>query len=124
MKKGTKILVIIGLVIVLLLAVLVVNQLGLLDTRFWTYDKNVYSEFYDGVYVAGKDLDPGSYTVEIKGGSLHTGTVEIGESIDDYSGRAIWVSDGDRGFQFTIEEGQVLRSNIGSQREMRIKRVN
>ena len=124
MKKGTKILIIIGLVIVLLLAILVVNQLGLLDTRFWTYDKSIYSEFYDGVYVAGKDLDPGSYTVEIKGGSLHTGTVEIGESIDDYSGRAIWVSDGDRGFQFTIEEGQVLRSNIGSQREMRIKRVN
>lgn len=124
MKKGTKILIVIGLLIVILLGTLVINQYGLLDTRFWTYDKNVYSEFYNGVKIAGKDIEPGSYIVEIKGGSTDTGTVEIAKSIDDHDGAVIWVHDGDKGFQFTIEDGQVLKTNISSDRDMRIKKIS
>ena len=123
MKKGTKILIVIGLLIVILLGTLVINQFGLLDTRFWTYDKNVYSEFYNGMKVAGKDIEPGSYIVEIKGGSNHTGTVKIAKSIDDPDEIVIWVKDGDKGFQFTIEDGQILTTNIGSDRDMRIKKI-
>lgn len=124
MKKGTKLLVILGLLITIMLAILIINQFGILDTRFWSYDKNVYSEFYNGIKVAGTDIAAGSYIVEIKGGASDTGTVEINKSIDDYSGSVIWVHEGDRGFQFTIEDGQVLKTNINSDREMRIKKID
>ena len=123
MKKVLKIIGTIVLVIIIMFAILVMYRLGLFDTRFWTYDRNVYSEFYNGMYVAGKDLEPGSYAVEIKGGSMDTGTIKIQENMESNDEEVIWVHTGDRGFQFTLEEGQVLKTNLGSEREMRIKKV-
>lgn len=50
---------------------------GLFDTRFWFYDHNVYDEFHRGSHVGGKDLEPGTYVVEIQGGSKDTGHISI-----------------------------------------------
>lgn len=97
---------------------------GMFDTRFWSYDKTVYSEFYNGTHVGGKDILPGTYVVDIKGGSQDTGSVAIWSEDDKKELSCFWIHRGDKSFQFTIEQGQILKvwANVG--REMRIRKVS
>lgn len=100
---------------------------GLFDTRFWFYDHNVYDEFHRGSHVGGKDLEPGTYVVEIQGGSKDTGHISIskpkvnGKSEEIYG---FWIKEGEDSFQFTIDEGEILdiKCNVG--RKMKIKKID
>lgn len=121
MKKVLKI---IGIVLVALILVAVVYSTGLYDTRFWFYDKNVYKPFYTGNYICGKDFEPGTYEVEIRGGSKNTGTVDITKPNEEsYVDNNFWVHQGDKGFRFTVEEGDLVQVNVMTGRDMKYKKV-
>lgn len=111
-----------AIIVVAVGAVMYTN--GILDTRFWSYDKSMYSEFYNGTHVGGVDLPAGTYVVDIKGGSKDTGSVHIWKANKDEQDDIFWIRKGDKSFQFTVANGDRIEINADVGREMRIKKVS
>lgn len=128
MNKFLKIVGIIAVVLVVALVVFVLYENGTFDTRFWKNDETVYKPFYSGKYVCGIDLAPGSYEVEIKGGSSGYGfllTYENAEELEKSNFlSSIPLHEGEKGFRFSLEEGQVLELNLDNTHQMRYKKAN
>lgn len=116
------------LVFLVIVAIIVggfyVYYMGLYDMRFWTYDENVYKPFTTGVYVAGKDIIPGSYDVEIRGKLDGYGSVDVHKQNSSNSIQFFFLEPGARGFHFSIEEGQVVEvtADSSTRLEMRIRK--
>ena len=113
----------VGLVVLVAIILSIVNYFGLLDTRFWFYDRKVYQPFYSGTYVCGVDLEPGSYDVEIRGGSQDTGIVYVKNIAHEDDNRDFWVMTGDKGFHFSVEDGDVVEVSVRTGRDMKIKKA-
>lgn len=123
-------LIILGVVVLLMVLgniYMILQSNGTFDSRFWNIDPS-YSTFYIGNYIGGKSLMPGSYEVQIKGGAQSYGTFDIYKSEEIYNNHGDhsvnWIHEGDKGFQFTIQDGEVIEFNLVNDTEMRIKRIN
>jgi len=128
MKKLLKIVGIVAVVLVVALVLFILYENGTFDTRFWSNDESVYKPFYSGKYVCGVDLVPGSYEVEIKGGSSGYGFLLTYDSVEELDKNnflsSIPLYEGEKGFRFSLEEGQVLELNLDNTHEMRYKKIN
>lgn len=96
------------------------------DTRFWFGGKD-WADFYSGFYVCGVDIEPGNYDVQIRGGADY-GRVEVYESYGVYKSRGsyfnyITIDHGDKGFHFSIRDGECIEVEIANVNGMRIRKV-
>ena len=120
-KKGSVVLI----VLVAIIVGAVLYNTGLLDTRFWFYNRDEWKPFHNGNYVCGVDIEPGSYDVHIRGKSEHAGICTFKSIItDEYTRDTVWVQQGDNGFHFTIGEGEYMNASVPAGREMKYKKVD
>ena len=107
----------------LLVGVFVLWATGAWDTRFWFYDKEEWKPFYDGVYRSGIDIEPGSYDVQIKGGSKNIGYYEIND-IDGKDVAGEFMAQGSMGLHFVIRENETLNIRTDSATVMKYKKID
>jgi len=128
MKKFLKIVGIVAVVLVVALVLFILYENGTFDTRFWSNDESVYKPFYSGKYVCGVDLVPGSYEVEIKGGSSGYGFLTTYEGVDEQNRpkivSSLGIHEGEKGFVFSIKEDQTVELSLDNSHEMRYKKAN
>lgn len=134
MKKFLKIVGIVVLLVVLVLVYTAADYYGVLDTRFWSNDPKVYTPFFSGTYIGGVDLKAGSYDVEVRGQVDGTSMYDVFPDKENYildgtpgkSGghSTTWINRGEKGFHFTINDGEYITFEIDEHNGMRIKKSN
>lgn len=97
---------------------------GLLDTRFWFYDKNEWKPFYDGIYRVGESIEAGSYDVRIQGKSKGLGFAFVYANDTKEFINKITVNIGDDGFHFTLRDGEHINVDVHTGRPMIYKKMS
>lgn len=126
MKKVLKV---VGIVVVVLVVAVILLNLyanGFFDTRFWSNDG--YDRFYDGLYIGNDGFEAGTYEVEVRGGLSSASAFTIYPDYKAYqenkNGSTAFLSQGDKGFRFTLNSGEVLEFHLHNNHEMRIKKLS
>lgn len=128
MKKFLKVVGVICLAFILILVFYQIYSKGVFDTRFWGNNSSDYQTFQPGIYTCNESfLVPGDYDVIVKGGVDTGGFIFIYQNKDDTNDRetvsSTTVHAGDKGFHFSIKDGQTVEIAVRNPTEMKIKKV-